>query len=1099
MIRKKKITSRVRLLSVLFLTCSLQTSYSQSENSAFRNLTTANGLPSLSVTSVTQDIFGFIWIGTWDGDYKYDGRSFKKIPNTIDGRFVKADEKGGVWISFEYSVGYYDPSADSVKRYSIDTKDRFPQVEIDKAGNVWTTSTKGVFKFDPKTSLFIREANQRPGIIWSLNAGNDGELLFIYSDSIQPLIGRRNKQGVYSYEQFPEDLNNPKKGTPFYLTEPFVIRKMDTGILIINKIGWAYQNTVDRNWIFKKPMNKNFSLSAEDAKLDNYGNFWLNQLGAISKINITTGKVSVYKSDPRNPKDLLSLAFVGMGGEMFFDKQGVLWIPSYSKGISRLNLFESDFGLLKDSTGLPITDVLSALESKDGTFWIGSRTSNNGLIHYSADGKIIKSYGASSFYSPAGKTVSNELSHPFPWSLAETNDGSVWVGTGSPPPRTGGLNRIRPGNSQVTRFKHDPNDSLSLINDWVYRLFVDGSGKLWLGTRDGVSSMDPYTEKITRHADYDFLEMVTFSGDMIVRDYRRKKTFLINHKTLEEKPFGIGFTSEDSLHYVHEDDAGKIWFITDKSFGYLDPTFKKIAWSFDLNKKGFPADEVTELNSDKKGNIWLGTDNGIFQFDPVTEKFKHFGFERGLQGNYFNNFYSYKGPSGKIYFSGAGGVNIFDPASIHNNPYPPQMIFTAVKLDEKQVTAGKGAPIQKPIFMADKITVEPDVLTISIDFTAIHFANYESNTYEYKLEGFDKNWRDGSTSGNATYTNLSPGTYTLYIRGSNWDGVWSDKKSIQIIILPPWWRTWWAYTLYAVVFLLLMWRLYQYQKAKTIRKEREKTREREFMQAKEIEKAYHELKATQQQLIQSEKMASLGELTAGIAHEIQNPLNFVNNFSEVNDELLKELKTEAEKGNLEEVKAIAKDIEFNSEKINHHGKRADAIVKGMLQHSRNSSGQKEPTDINELADEYLRLSYHGLRAKDKTFNATIKTEFDNNIGKVNVNPQDIGRVILNLVNNAFYAVNEKQRQNLNGYEPTVIVSTRKEKDKIEIKVKDNGNGIPQKVLDKIFQPFFTTKPTGQGTGLGLSLSYDIVKTHGGELKVETKEGEGSVFSLLLPV
>jgi signal transduction histidine kinase len=268
-------------------------------------------------------------------------------------------------------------------------------------------------------------------------------------------------------------------------------------------------------------------------------------------------------------------------------------------------------------------------------------------------------------------------------------------------------------------------------------------------------------------------------------------------------------------------------------------------------------------------------------------------------------------------------------------------------------------------------------------------------------------------------------------------------------------------------------------------------------QKQKVENTLEQLRSTQTQLIQSEKMASLGELTAGIAHEIQNPLNFVNNFSEVNDELLKELKAEADKGNFEEVKAIAKDIEFNSEKINHHGKRADAIVKGMLQHSRSSNGVKEATNINALADEYLRLSYHGLRAKDKSFNATMKTDFDESIDSINIIPQDIGRVVLNLINNAFYAVDEKKKQSQNGYEPTVTVTTAKQNGKVEIKVKDNGNGIPQKVLDKIFQPFFTTKPTGQGTGLGLSLSYDIVKAHGGELKVETKEGEGTVFIILL--
>ena len=276
-----------------------------------------------------------------------------------------------------------------------------------------------------------------------------------------------------------------------------------------------------------------------------------------------------------------------------------------------------------------------------------------------------------------------------------------------------------------------------------------------------------------------------------------------------------------------------------------------------------------------------------------------------------------------------------------------------------------------------------------------------------------------------------------------------------------------------------------------------------------LENTLTNLKSTQSQLIQSEKMASLGELTAGIAHEIQNPLNFVNNFSEVNTELLVEMKDEMDKGNLEDAKSIANDVIENEQKINHHGKRADAIVKGMLQHSSRGSGKKEPTDINKLADEYLRLAYHGLRAKDKSFNATMITDYDESIDNINIVPQDIGRVILNLINNAFYVVNEKQKLGLAGYEPTVTVKTLKPPLGglgVLISVSDNGGGIPQKILDKIFQPFFTTKPTGQGTGLGLSLSYDIVKAHGGELsvrtpleKVETKEGEGAEFIIQLPL
>ncbi|WP_178987930.1 ATP-binding protein [Winogradskyella schleiferi] len=272
----------------------------------------------------------------------------------------------------------------------------------------------------------------------------------------------------------------------------------------------------------------------------------------------------------------------------------------------------------------------------------------------------------------------------------------------------------------------------------------------------------------------------------------------------------------------------------------------------------------------------------------------------------------------------------------------------------------------------------------------------------------------------------------------------------------------------------------------------------------ELETAIATLKSTQAQLIQSEKMASLGELTAGIAHEIQNPLNFVNNFSEVSNELIDEILEEREKKNEERDEAlvgdILEDIKQNLEKINHHGKRADGIVKGMLQHSRSSSGKKELTDINSLTDEYLRLAYHGLRAKDKSFNANLETDYDNGITTIDVVPQDVGRVILNLFTNAFYAVDEKKSHSKsNNYKPTVSVSTKKLQDRVEICVKDNGNGIPKTILDKIFQPFFTTKPTGKGTGLGLSMSYDIIQAHNGELQVETGEGQFTAFKIILPI
>jgi len=394
------------------------------------------------------------------------------------------------------------------------------------------------------------------------------------------------------------------------------------------------------------------------------------------------------------------------------------------------------------------------------------------------------------------------------------------------------------------------------------------------------------------------------------------------------------------------------------------------------------------------------------------------------------------------------------------------------------------------------------------NYLQFHFARNnlgraDSVWYTYVLEGIDKIWSLPTTNSyTENYLNLPPGRYTFKVSSKNVNGRWSKPASFGFAISPPWYQTWWAYTLYILLGLGLL-RMYIVYRSRKLKSENKILEEKVKDRTEQLQKSLEDLKATQSQLIQSEKMASLGELTAGIAHEIQNPLNFVNNFSEVNMELTDELKEELNKTNLSPeqklpIEEIANDIKNNQEKISFHGKRADSIVKGMLQHSRSTNGQKEPTDINVLADEYLRLAYHGLRAKNKSFNAAMETNFDKNIEKINIVPQDVGRVILNLITNAFYAVTAAKSLKGKDYEPTVWVSTKKENGKVLVSVKDNGTGIPEKVKDKIFHPFFTTKPTGEGTGLGLSLSYDIIKTHGGEIQVQSKDGEGTEFTIQLP-
>jgi signal transduction histidine kinase len=505
--------------------------------------------------------------------------------------------------------------------------------------------------------------------------------------------------------------------------------------------------------------------------------------------------------------------------------------------------------------------------------------------------------------------------------------------------------------------------------------------------------------------------------------------------------------------------------------------------------------------------MWIITESEIVRLNAAKTSSYVYGRKYGIRPKTLRFGAICKTSKGEILVGNINGFYTFFPGNMTDTSKALQIYITDLFIKNLRVFPGKESALTEPIEETQQLSLKYNQDNFSFNFAAIDYRSPEANRYYTMLENYDSTWREAGGDKNAFYLNIPPGKYVFRVKGINVDGVQAEKM-IQVIIEPPWWKTWWAYVIYGLLVLTASLGIHRFQQQRTINRERQKAQVKELAQAKEIEKAYHELRATQSQLIQSEKMASLGELTAGIAHEIQNPLNFVNNFSEVNNELLAEMKEEIDKGKMDDAKSIADDVIRNGQKILNHGKRADAIVKGMLQHSRSGTGQKEPADINALADEYLRLAYHGFRAKDKSFNAALQTDFDKTIGNVNIVPQDIGRVLLNLYNNAFYAVMEKNKapQPPEGgvkYEPTITVSTRSIKPPlggsgVEIKVTDNGGGIPQKVIDKIFQPFFTTKPSGQGTGLGLSLSYDIVKAHGGELKVMTNELEYTAFIIQIP-
>ena len=572
-------------------------------------------------------------------------------------------------------------------------------------------------------------------------------------------------------------------------------------------------------------------------------------------------------------------------------------------------------------------------------------------------------------------------------------------------------------------------------------------------------------------------------------------------KQYVHEPMNSNSLSSNLILDIKRDSSGMIWLATDAGIDKLDPeTGQFTNYS---EEDGLPTNLIQAILEGDEGEMWIATENGISQM--ITNEaigkvtFINYNSSDGLGGNTFLYGAADRAPDGRFYFGGEHGLTTF--GKIMSNNTPPSIIISNLLISNKSVLKmGKESPLDNSLHETESVILSHNQNNLSFEFAALHYANPQKNQYAHILEGYDQDWSYDNRN-YATYTNLKPGEYEFKILASNAYGVWTEEgRSLKIVISPPWWKTWWAYGSYLLLFVFLIFGFDRFMRRRIIHKEREKAKEKELAQAKEIEKAYEELKATQSQLIQSEKMASLGELTAGIAHEIQNPLNFVNNFSEVNSELISELLEEINKGDLEEVKAIAADISGNEEKIIYHGKRAEAIVKGMLQHSRAGNSEKKETDLNALADEYLRLSYHGLRAKDKSFNADFRMEADEGLPKVNVVAQDIGRVLLNLINNAFYTVKEQTKKGRVDYKPQVIVSTSKIGNSVEIRVKDNGAGIPENIKEKVFQPFFTTKPTGEGTGLGLSMSYEIItKGHKGEIKIQSEIGQGTEFIITIPM
>ena len=1082
-----------------------------------------------SVMSIYEDRSGELWVGTmYEGLYHYNRAAdtfvhYKHNPkdaNSLGAGIIISmhdDSNGNLWmlLSDDFSFGgkhlnLFDTKKNQFKQFGILEKGNhyinasgYNHLFEDSRGRIWIGTNNGIYEYTPAGDKFIphfassdssrkkifdhlTEEATNPGIIWmSVWGVKAGEGLFRYNTA---------DNTVKIYHHIPND------STSLGCDTITTIQKDSQGRLWF---GSGYGLSV-----FEPSSERFINYNIEDKKTnfwvnaiwqlaeDKAGNFWCK---AGNDLLFFENKTKTFAWYVANTKDPDALPASGING-LLIDRSGTAWVGTVPQGLYWLNRHRSKFTVYKNDPGqphyFPGGSSTSFAEDRDGTFWVWS---SHGLYHW---------YPSSDSFTLI-KPLKEQLGE-ISWHISSVlidRKGIVWCGSLGK-----GLFSYNPKTRVIKNFKNNAKDSTSLSSDYIATLIEDDKANLWIGSfHGGLCSFNRQTNTFKTYP-FTLNDNNNSPNNQTLNDWtiysicedKQGELWLgtnnggVNRFNRETETFTsyLNQSPGTTISKIFEDSKGNIWVGTHASglslFNRKTNTFKKFS-----ERDGLLYNGVLSITEDNANNLWITSERGISILNIQTKKISQFGTINGLPeepdyGNFF------KTSAGRFLMPYNNGFISFDPAQLKPDTTLALIHIESVEFIKPQTQENKQVDSIIYAYGKNKIELRYNENRVTFNYVGLQYQNSAVNQYAYKLEGYDKDWIQAGTLRKVTYTNLSPDTYIFHVKAANSDGVWNEQEqTFTVTISPPWWLTWWAYVLYAIAFAGAVWAFIAYRSQK-LKRENLILEEKITRRTSQLNQSLENLRATQSQLIQSEKMASLGELTAGIAHEIQNPLNFVNNFSDVNTELIDELNQEADKGNIEEIRTIAKNIRDNEQKINQHGKRADAIVKGMLQHSRTSSGQKELTDINALCDEYLRLAYHGLRAKDKSFNANFKTDFDNRIGKLNIMPQDLGRAMLNLINNAFYAVSEKKKVGENGYEPYISVSTKRSNGMVEIKVRDNGNGIPKKVLDKIFQPFFTTKPTGQGTGLGLSLSYDIVKAHGGEIKVETREGEGSEFIIRLP-
>lgn len=1094
-----------------------------------------------SITSLAKDHQGYLWFGCnvtlgAGGLHRFDGSdviSFLHDPkdsNSLANNNVLAlfiDSAGMIWIAtWGSGLDRFDPQTktfthfkqDSTNKNSI-SDDNVTSIAQGPPGKLWVGTLNGLNLLDIATGKFVRYEHQKNNAASISN----NYIKVLFPDKAGTLWigtygGGLNKFDLKSnnFFHYMHDTARPESIVNNYVSALYFDNK---GVLWVGNLGGRLQSFNSQKGVFSHylydpqnlqqisppPPYNTFENPLTVISEDAAGNYWIGGYACgLNKYDPVEKKLTHYSRDVQNNQIIITPAPLGdslatQASCAISSNDGLFWLSTSNGNLYYFN------ALKRDIQYVPIQQqsANAFYEEKDGALWMAT---DNGLVYQSAN-------GTEKIFTHEQRN-SNSLSFSGINTLLPDENGRLWVGTNG-----GGLDLFDPARMSFIHYRYDPANASGLSNNYLLFLFKDHHNDLWIASQGGLDKMISRDGKFL-HYRYNNADSNSISSNLVLNMVTYQgQTWAGTVQGLDRLDTSTGgwkhYLLSSTIKSLFVDHKDILWTGTSDGLYHFNTVTNEFSRYIDPGTQ----DSITGVLSvmeDNNGNLWVATSNAIYRINKERDRMFKFGPDFGVHTNNFLAVFGLKTNNGNLLLGDQGGYYVIDPGLLGKQIRFPKLLITGFLLDDKEVTPGNGSPLSVPISQTKKIELRYDQNSFSFNFQALHFNSPGNVTYRYQMKNYDDVWHETGAQQKAIFYRLPPGDYIFNVKAINGNNAWTEK-SIEIIINPPWWKTWWAYAIYASLLVLTVWGMIQYRSRNLKRKNR-LLELKVSQRTKALEESLQNLRTTQKQLIQTEKMASLGELTAGIAHEIQNPLNFVNNFSDINTEIIEDLKAERSKPagerNEQYEEEIINDLQSNSEKINHHGKRAGAIVRGMLEHSKISSGKREPTDINALCDEYLRLSYHGMKAKNPDFDVELRKDFDPSLssdetgkGKINIQPQDIGRVLQNLFNNAFYACaeqsrnaeNDKKAESNENYQPLVKVSTQKVGDAVLITVTDNGTGIPQKIVDKIFQPFFTTKPTGQGTGLGLSLSYDIVKAHGGELKVESKEGSGSEFIVQLPL